>query len=103
MRADLREGATDVPHVGPGGLVDVDWGDGDLQAGPQPQEEPAHVQLPGLTGRHQESPTYEETHHGEGQQGGLPAYGVHQEDRAQGPKQGSDTQQAACSKMELLE
>ena len=48
--------------------MDVDGGDGDLQAGPQPQEEPAHVQLPGLTGRHQESPTYEEAHHGEGQQ-----------------------------------
>ena len=94
--AHLREGATDVPHVGPGGLVDVDGRDCDLQPRPQSQQEAAHVQLPGLTGRHQESPAYEETHHGERQQGSLPADGVHQEDSAQRTKQGSDTQQTAC-------
>ena len=36
-RHDLREGAADVPHVGPAGLVDIDRRDGDLEAGPESQ------------------------------------------------------------------
>ena len=68
---DLGEGAADVAHVGPRGLVDVDWRDGDLQARPQPQQQPAHVELPGLGGRHQQRPADEEGHHGECEQGGL--------------------------------
>ena len=81
-RHHLGEWAADVPHVGPGGLVNVHRGDGDLQPRPQAQQQPPHVELPGLRGRHQQSPPYEQAHHGEGQQWSFPSYGVHQEDTA---------------------
>ena len=91
----LGEGAADVPHVGPTRLVDVDRGDGDLQPRPQAQQEPAHIELPGLGGRHQQGPAYEQRHDGEGEQRGLPAHRVHQEDGGEGAEQGPDTEKTA--------
>ena len=79
----LREGTADVPQLRLGGLVDVDGGDGDLEAGTQPEQEPAHVELPGLAGRHHHRPPDEQAHDGECQQRGFPSHGVHQENCAQ--------------------
>ena len=75
--------------------MDVDWGDGYLEPRPQAQEESAHIELPGLGRRHQEGPADEEGHDGEGEQRGLPAHSVHQEDGGERAKQGSDTEKAA--------
>ena len=95
FESNLGERATDVSHVAHRGLVDVDGGDGDLQTGPQPQQEPAHIELPGLTGCHHHRPPDEQAHDGEGQQGGLPSHSIHQEDCTQGTKHCSQGQQAA--------
>ena len=75
--------------------MDVDRGDRDLQTGAQAkqepdhnhtgddgdeeqdendQNEPAHVELPSLTGGHHHGPADEKAHHGEGEQGGLPPH-----------------------------
>ena len=82
--------------------MDVDRRYGDLQTCSQPQEEPAHVQLPGLGGGHQQGPPYEEAHHGEGQERGLPTDEVHQEDGAEGAEQGPDTEETAWSDIMLV-
>ena len=87
----LGEGAADVPHVGAARLVDVDRGDGDLQPRPQAQQEPAHIELPGLGRRHQQRPPDEQRHDGEGEQRGLPSHGVHQEDGGKGASQSPKT------------
>ena len=52
LSTNLRERAAYISHVPHGGLVDVDGGDGDLKAGTQPEQEPAHVELPRLACRH---------------------------------------------------
>ena len=91
----LGEGAADVPHVGAARLVDVDRGDGDLQPGAQTQQEPAHIELPGLGGGHQQRPADKQRHDGEGEQRGLPAHGVHQEDGGEGAEQGPDAEETA--------
>ena len=44
----LWEASADVPDDGAADLVDVDRGDGDLEAGPEAQQEAASVQLPHL-------------------------------------------------------
>ena len=75
--------------------MDVDGGDGNLKAGPQTQQEPAHIELPGLTGCHHHRPPDEEAHHREGQQGGLPSHSVHEKDCTQWTKHGTQGQQAA--------
>ena len=75
--------------------MDVDGGDGDLEAGTQPEQEPAHVELPRLAGRHHHRPPDEQAHDGECQQRGFPSYGVHQENCAQRTKHCSEGQEAA--------
>ena len=57
---------------------------------------PAHVELPCLAGRHHHGPADEEAHHGEGEERGLPAHRVHQEDGAEAAEEGAQGQQAAC-------
>ena len=83
LSTNLRERAAYISHVPHGGLMDVDGGDGDLEAGTQPEQEPAHVELPGLAGRHHHRPPDEQAHDGECQQRGFPSHGVHQENCAQ--------------------
>ena len=96
--------------------MDVDRGDRDLQTGAQAkqepdhnhtgddgdeeqdendQNEPAHVELPSLTGSHHHGPADEEAHHREGEQGGLPPHRVHQEDRTQRAEHRPQGEQAA--------
>ena len=75
--------------------MDVDRRDGDLQPGAQPQEEPARVELPHLRAGHEQGPADEEAHHGEGEEGGLPAHGVHQVDRGEGAEERAQGEEAA--------
>ena len=63
LSTNLRERAAYISHVPHGGLMDVDGGDGDLEAGTQPEQEPAHVELPRLAGRHHHRPPDEQAHH----------------------------------------
>ena len=44
----LWEASADVPDDGTADFVDVDWGDGDLEAGPEAEQKAAGVQLPHL-------------------------------------------------------
>ena len=92
---DLWKTGAERAHVLCAGLLYIDWADGDLEAGPQPQQHPAHVQLPGLAGRHQHRPAHEEAHDGEGEEGGLPAHAVHEDLGRQGAEQGAEGQEAA--------
>ena len=90
--------------------MDVDGGNGDLQTGAQSkqepaqhnhhhhhqvQQQPAHIELPGLGGGHQQRPADKQRHDGEGEQRGLPAHGVHQEDGGEGAEQGTDAEETA--------
>ena len=93
----LGKWATDVSHVGSGCLMDVDRRYGDLQTCSQPQEEPAHVQLPSLGGGHQQGPAYEQAHHREGQQRCFSSDSIHEEHSTERSKQGTNTQKTACN------
>ena len=89
--ANLREAATYIPQGRTADLVYVNWANGDLHACTQAQKEPASVQLPDLTGSHQEGPTNKETHYTKGQKGGLATHRIHEVDSREGAKEGTQS------------